>query len=388
MKKTFPVNINGSVFYIDEDAYNLLNTYLEQLRRAFPGKEGAEIVPDIEARIAEHFADVIAAGARVINIDDVNQVIERMGRPSDLSDDEGGGDGPDSPDGPDKPKDPADAGSASQGGSGVAYGDGAVPPPFGPGASQQPQGPVHKRLYRDERNKVFGGVLSGVACYLGWNVNILRVFVIILACFTKILPLSIVYLLAWMIIPPARTPRQILEMMGTPVTVGSVGNTILGSQAPGGQQSGNFFSGMWEVLGKILMIFICLVAGCIGLGFIAALIAAICGLIVYAGWGSLTILDGFDMFEVTAHPVLGGFGVILLAITVLIPCVALVWAGCCVVFKARGASNKVMITTAVVEVILIITTVCMLTVANFEPIHGSIALAAGATSGITFFSLT
>lgn len=53
MKKTFPVNINGKVFYIDEDAYELLSNYLTQLRAAFCGTEGDEIVTDIESRISK-----------------------------------------------------------------------------------------------------------------------------------------------------------------------------------------------------------------------------------------------------------------------------------------------------------------------------------------------
>lgn len=55
MKRTFPVNINGKVFYIDEDAYELLQNYLDQLRATFPGSEGDEIVSDIESRISELF---------------------------------------------------------------------------------------------------------------------------------------------------------------------------------------------------------------------------------------------------------------------------------------------------------------------------------------------
>ena len=55
MKKTFEVNINGKIFHIDEDAYELLKNYLSQLREAFPGEEGEEIVSDIECRISEHF---------------------------------------------------------------------------------------------------------------------------------------------------------------------------------------------------------------------------------------------------------------------------------------------------------------------------------------------
>lgn len=86
MKKTFPVNINGNIFYIDEDAYKLLLDYLSQLRATFTGEEGAEIVDDIESRISEHFDERIRLGANVIVLDDVNRVIETMGRPEELSD--------------------------------------------------------------------------------------------------------------------------------------------------------------------------------------------------------------------------------------------------------------------------------------------------------------
>ena len=75
MKKTFPVNINGKVFYIDEDAYELLLNYLDQLQSAFPDSEGKEIVTDIESRISELFDERISAGANAIVYADVNNVI-------------------------------------------------------------------------------------------------------------------------------------------------------------------------------------------------------------------------------------------------------------------------------------------------------------------------
>lgn len=89
MKKTFQVNINGKIYHIDEDAYTLLQNYLAQLRDAFPGDEGIEIVNDIEFRISEHFDQRLAGGASVIVIDDVNRVISIMGRPDEITDEAG-----------------------------------------------------------------------------------------------------------------------------------------------------------------------------------------------------------------------------------------------------------------------------------------------------------
>ena len=42
MKKTFNINLGGIVFHIDEDAYELLDKYLSNLRIHFSKEEGAE----------------------------------------------------------------------------------------------------------------------------------------------------------------------------------------------------------------------------------------------------------------------------------------------------------------------------------------------------------
>ena len=67
MKKTLTVNLGGTVFHIDEDAYRLLDNYLCNLRLHFRKQEGAEeIVNDIENRISELFAEKLSAGSQVI----------------------------------------------------------------------------------------------------------------------------------------------------------------------------------------------------------------------------------------------------------------------------------------------------------------------------------
>ena len=76
MKKTLTVNLGGTVFHIDEDAYRLLDNYLCNLRLHFRKQEGAEeIVNDIENRISELFAEKLSAGSQVITIAYVEEVI-------------------------------------------------------------------------------------------------------------------------------------------------------------------------------------------------------------------------------------------------------------------------------------------------------------------------
>ncbi len=344
MKKTFPVNINGTVFYIDEDAYNLLNTYIDQLRKAFPGKEGSETVDDIESRIAEIFTERASAGGNVITIDEVNNIIEQMGRPDDLTDN-------DSDDSQDASGDSQDAGNTQSG---------PTPPPFTGNAV-----PIVKHLYRDERNKVFGGVIAGLALYLGWNVTIMRLLLVILALCTYVWPLILIYLFAWMIIPAARTPRQILEMTGQPVTVVSVGQTVLNVQAPASNNSAPSTASFGSILGKICLGFLGFIGGCLSLCMTLLLLTGISALILYCGWGDFSLLHGLSIADNVHLPVLSCVTVICVSIAVLIPSLAAVWAGCNALFNLRGISRRAVIAIAVFEVLLIIASIVMVNICDF-----------------------
>lgn len=85
MKKNITINMQGRLYAIDEDAYNLLKQYEDSLRNYFANKEGGhEIVDDIEARIAELFDEVVARGKVAIDINDVENIVTRMGAPRDM----------------------------------------------------------------------------------------------------------------------------------------------------------------------------------------------------------------------------------------------------------------------------------------------------------------
>ena len=80
MKKTFTINISGTVFHIDDDAYERLNSYILQINRHF-GKDpdAIEIVQDIESRISELFQERVKDGSEVITIAQVEEIIRIMG---------------------------------------------------------------------------------------------------------------------------------------------------------------------------------------------------------------------------------------------------------------------------------------------------------------------
>ena len=52
MKKTLTVNLNNIVFHIDDDAYEMLQTYLADVARHLSEDEKKEVMNDIEARVA------------------------------------------------------------------------------------------------------------------------------------------------------------------------------------------------------------------------------------------------------------------------------------------------------------------------------------------------
>jgi hypothetical protein len=85
MKKNITINLCGRLFQIDEDAYELLQHYIESLRHSFGKSEGGdEIVDDIEARIAELFTELREQGNEAITIDHVKAIISRIGEPEQL----------------------------------------------------------------------------------------------------------------------------------------------------------------------------------------------------------------------------------------------------------------------------------------------------------------
>lgn len=193
MKKTLTVNLGGTVYHIDEDAYKLLDTYLSNLRIHFCREEGAEeIVHDMELRISELFTDRLRDGKQVITIEDVEEIIAQMGKPEDLGDEaDGGGE---------SSKDAKDGSTYSQIAKGL------------------------RRLFRDSDNKVLGGVASGLAAYFGWDPTWVRIIFLILGISLK--GFVIAYIIAWIVIPLARTVPEKLAMRGAKINVENIGRTV------------------------------------------------------------------------------------------------------------------------------------------------------------------
>ena len=178
MKKTLTANISGTVFHIEEDAYDRLLNYLTTVRGQFTGSEGREeIMADIESRIAELFTERLDGRRQVVSLDDVEHVIGIMGQPEDYAD-------------------------------GAESNAGTPPPP--------PDG--RRRLFRDPADSWVGGVFGGLAAYIGTDPLWMRIAFILLVIFGVGSPI-LIYLVLWILIPQASTAAERLMMQGEPVTV-------------------------------------------------------------------------------------------------------------------------------------------------------------------------
>lgn len=191
MKKTFTINISGTVFHIDDDAYERLNYYILQINRHFGNDADAkEIVQDIESRISELFQERIKDHSEVITIEQVEEIIKIMGMPEAFEDSK------------DDENIPNDEYAKSQ--------------------TTRSRG---RRLYRDGDNRVLGGVCSGLAAY--FNIDMVIVRVIFFLLFFLIGPFNLLlYFILWIGAPKARTTAQRLEMKGKEATVSNIEKTI------------------------------------------------------------------------------------------------------------------------------------------------------------------
>jgi len=186
MKKTFTINISGTVFHIEEDAYEVLQKYLVKLRNHFGNEEeGKEILADIEARIAEIFAEKSSDEKKVITPQWVEQIIETMGTPEDFAEEEG--------------EDEEEFVSQTK---------------------------RKRRLYRDPEHRVLGGVCGGLGAYFNIDPVILRIIFVVLLIITSIVPALLAYLVLWIAVPKAITTAQRLEMRGQEATVKNIEKSI------------------------------------------------------------------------------------------------------------------------------------------------------------------
>lgn len=85
MKETRTINLNGLVYHIDYDAYQLLRDYLQDIELRLPIDKKKDIIEDVEARMAELFQKALfAEKVQAVSIQIVQSVIKQIGEPSEF----------------------------------------------------------------------------------------------------------------------------------------------------------------------------------------------------------------------------------------------------------------------------------------------------------------
>lgn len=300
-------------FTLVEDAYNILKVYLDHLRRYYTGKEGgSEIVDGIEERIAELLGERTEMGARVVSKADVDAVLEVMGPPEVIEEERG------------DPSADTFAGS---------------PPP-------KPA----KRLYRDVDHKVIGGVCSGLAAYFHIEVVLIRIIFAVLFfipsgihIFSNIHhwgPLVfnfpwvfvVIYVILWIVIPPARSVEEKYAMRGSPLSARGVQHS---APAPVPRYTYESRSGYnegkrgWYVLGRVFAVIV-------GLFFLVSSTAVLISLIVaFTATGFfLNVIPTAlpDLVSLSVNPVLFK---IFLTLAILIPVIGFIHLGSVLTFNIK-----------------------------------------------------
>jgi phage shock protein PspC (stress-responsive transcriptional regulator) len=337
MKKAVKINISGMIFHLDEDAYELLLQYNVALAAHFgKGNEGKEICDDIERRIAELLQAKINPSKEVITLEDVNEVIGLLGRPEDFEE-------------PGEESFEKHANTTS--------------------AKETSSTDSHKRLYRDTDNSVIAGVCSGMGAYFRIDPVIIRIIFILLLFAYGVT--FLIYFILWLIVPPAETTAEKLEMRGEDVTVSNIEKTIrneyehvkgnIGKINQGGV-IGKAFRTIFHTLFVLLRMIFKLFAALLGFILFIVGVALLIGVVSAFFFKTSIFINqpGSDFFIFIRHlPYFVSNGlsfplIISLCLVVLLPLALLIYLGLKLMFKISVKNRTIFVTGFIIWITSVI----------------------------------
>ncbi|MEQ8241616.1 MAG: PspC domain-containing protein [Cyclobacteriaceae bacterium] len=409
MKKTISINIGGIIFHIEEDAYDQLKTYLDSVSKYFASfDDNQEIISDIESRIAEIFLTKLADGRQTVNIEDVDELIKTMGTTKDFEATFENQPEEDSKKSSSEKEEKQHQETAEEentttdkrlyrdtkrkmlGGvaSGIAHYfridplwvrlltlalfvnivfvgfSGAillayiilwiVLPPNG----QLPEDKKIKKLYRNNEERVLGGVAGGLASYFGTDTTVIRLLFVLAVLLggSGIL----IYIVLWIITPEAKTITQKMQMQGEPVTLSNIEQNVKrGLKVKEGEENplvkillfpfrliSLIIQGISKILGpalKLIVEIIRIAFGAlviiVGFSLMIAFIVTLLGLSGYGFVNEYLILGNLPIDLV--NKTLNIWVVLFSFLVVFIPAVALSLLGLVIIFKRRVANAYV-----------------------------------------------
>jgi len=231
MDKTHNISLGGFSFIIEDGAASQLSAYLTKVRQYLgQSADTDEILTDVEQRMAE-LLKARMQNTEVVTSSDIDYLIQVMGKPEQyVQDDE------------------------------ELF---EKPAPVLPLRS--------RKLYRDISKGSIGGVLSGLSYYFQIDVTLLRIIYMLpillnigILSFTfngSAMSLStfsiLLYVVLWLVIPPAKTTAEKLEMKGLEVNIDTLSSHKDEEEAPQRRQWLKSTSDKWlmGVLGGLAKYF-------------------------------------------------------------------------------------------------------------------------------------
>jgi phage shock protein PspC (stress-responsive transcriptional regulator) len=275
MNKTIIININGIIFHIEEEAYEILQAYMVDVKKHFGHSiDSQEIVGDIENRIAEMFSERLNDQKAVILMEDVKEVCAQMGQVEDFE-----------------------------------IGDETT--------DEFAQEPTYsyreeRSLFRDPDDKILGGVCSGLGHYFGVESKWVRLIFLIIFFFggTGLL----IYIVLWIVLPKAKTRADKMKMRGEPANLENFKRSF---QEEMGDVKRNFseagerartslndsnssLNSFINLIGKVIIVFIKIIGVLIIFCLSITLIGLIIALFLGSGFWDARILDNdFPLYAVS-----------------------------------------------------------------------------------------
>lgn len=290
MKRIVKVSLGRMAYTLEEDAYTLLQNYLDKLSAHYAGTpNGNEIVDGIEERIGELLSDR-GYREKIAGIPVIREIIVILGEPEDI-----------------------DA-------------EGGAPSPR----------PVRRRLYRHPDQRIVAGICSGLGARFNTDPILFRLIFALGFVLTFILGVQenepylfifpAIYLVLWLCMPKARTLEQRCEMMGESPSIPDLEKNLRENRQRYGTAARKLADNGTDWLVRF--------------GHLLARIAG--GILLLSGIGLLLGLI-LTLFGISAFfplfPIIHGCGLVWLEILTLavcaIPCIGIIYAGILLLFRLQ-----------------------------------------------------
>ena len=266
-------SISGISFTLEKEAYARLEEYISSLKKAYDhNPDGAEIIADIEARIAELILSALSDAGQTVRKPLIENIIAQLGCAEDIS---------------------------------------------GESADDEPiksDTRIPRRLYRDVENAKLGGVCAGLGKYFDVDTVWIRLvpflpLLVLIFCdgwvasiFGNLFGMFIIsYIIMWFAVPSAKSARQKLEMNGEPVTVRSISEN---SAATPEETAKSSVASAVTVLGRIFVVMLKLFVALLILPFIFASVVLLVAMfaVIFGGFASLFEIGNFGALSGIISP--------------------------------------------------------------------------------------